>query len=601
MQVQEAVRARDRRRSDGGQVHAAGRTSRVHEVDEPRGDELADRLLCFRGAAADVRREDDVRQPAQRAVEGIAIGQRFLREHVDRGAAHVAGTDAGRQRREVDHLPACEVEEDGARAHLPELALADQAAVRGPAVDMQAHHVGLAEELSQRAALARVAERKPLLQVVVDDLHPHRLRQDRELRSDVAVAHDAEHLPAHLGAAGGGLSPASVVQQAVGIGDASHQHHDLADRHLDDAARVAVRRVEHRDAARGRSGEVHLVGPDAEAPDREQPVGGRQHAWRHAGLRPDAEDAHALDRALEFVLAERVGERLDAVALVAQRAGRVGVYVLAEERGHAALGERGRSRKPVEPQHLVHGTGHTVGAGHHRLALDVLAVGHELVRGAIVADLGVGDAVADRHHAPRKPQRPDRARLAAGLGQQARSVEPRDTLALPRERIAVDALGRDAEVAAHGLHVLAESAGDDMDAARVPLHGRGVPAEGRAQPLPQEAHHRVDVLALDREHRQPPAQALINADRARHAVARDGLDGLDGALAIGVVGQRDARELIESLHRHDGAVEVEDELDGVEVLRRARHVRGSWGRRWRRARRHQAPRGAASAVQRAAR
>ena len=355
-------------------------------------------------------------------------------------------------------MPAREVEEHRTRLHAAQFALADQVVVRRTAVDVQAHRVRLREKLGQRPALARVAERQPFLEVVVDDLHPHRLGKRRQLRADVPVAHDPEHLAAYLRASGGGLPPAAVVQQARGVRHASHQHDELADGQFHHAAGVAVGRVEDRHAVRGGGGEIDLLGADAEAPDRKQPVGGAQDARGDARLGADAQDAHALHGTHQFVLAERIAQHLDPVALVAQQARGVRVHVLAEERRHAALGKRRGARQAVEPEHLVHRASHAVGARHHLFALDVLAVGHELGRRAVVADLGVGDAVADGDDPAGKPESAHHARLAPGLRQRVAAVEARHALALPPQVVAVHLRRRDAEIAAHRLDVLAEAA-----------------------------------------------------------------------------------------------------------------------------------------------
>ena len=187
------------------------------------------------------------------------------------------------------------------------------------------------------------------------------------------------------------------------------------------------------------------------------------------------------------------------------------------------------------------------------------------MRGAGVADLRVGDAVTDGDDASGELQRAHHLGLAAGLRERAGCVEARHHPALPLEVVAVDALGRNAELRAHGLHVLAESARDHVDAVGVAAHRRDVLAERRAEPALEELDHRVHVRATDGEHGKPAPEADVDADRAAHAVAGDGLDGLHRALALRVVGQRDARELVEALEGDDGAVEVEDQLDRLRV------------------------------------
>ena len=58
--------------------------------------------------------------------------------------------------------------------------------------------------------------------------------------------------------------------------------------------------------------EIDLVGADAEAADRDQPVGGVENLGGDLGARADAEQMHALDGLPQRVAVERLRQPLDA-------------------------------------------------------------------------------------------------------------------------------------------------------------------------------------------------------------------------------------------------------------------------------------------------
>ena len=508
-----------------------------------------------------MRGEDHIRDPAQRRVERLFVRVRLGGIDIDGGACEVAGLEARGERLEVDDVAAREVEEVRARLHLAQLALADEMRVLAAAVDMEADDIGLREEFAEVLRAPRVAERHDLGDVVVEDLHAHRLGEHRELRADVAVADDAERLAADLAAALRALAPAARVEDAVALERAAHEHDDLADRELDHAARVRVRRVEDGDATRGGGGEVDLLGADAEAADREEAVRGGEGGGRHAGLRADAEERDALERAGEFGLGQRVGDRLDLVAFVREHVRGVGVDVLEEERDHARLREARGAGEAVDPEELVDAADDAVGARDDILALDVLAVGDELLRGAFVADLAVGRAVADGDDGARELQRAHGGGLALRLREGGVGVVADDGLAVlrPAEVVGDDMVGGDAELGADGHDIVAEARADDIDARGVAADGGLVAAEARREALLQELDGRVDMRAGDRELREAPAEGFVDPDAAFHAVACDAFDREDLGVAVGVVGEREASDLVEALGGDDGRVEVEDE------------------------------------------
>ena len=145
-----------------------------------------------------------------------------------------------------------------------------------------------ARRSARRRAGLGAAERQLGGRVVEHDVHAQRLGHHAELRADIAVADDPQRLAAHFPAVGGGLDPLALMRRHRFREDAPHQHDDLAEHQLGDAARVGERRVEDGDRPLPRVFQCHLVGADAEAAQGDEPVGSGQHARRHLGARADA-------------------------------------------------------------------------------------------------------------------------------------------------------------------------------------------------------------------------------------------------------------------------------------------------------------------------
>ena len=96
VQVDEPVRAGPRGRDRPGRLTLSAVVPSDDVVAQLAGDEPADVLLRLLGRPADVRREDDVGQPAQLGDELVAARLRLDREHVDGRAGDVAGLDVAR-------------------------------------------------------------------------------------------------------------------------------------------------------------------------------------------------------------------------------------------------------------------------------------------------------------------------------------------------------------------------------------------------------------------------------------------------------------------------------------------------------------------------
>ena len=119
------------------------------------------------------------------------------------------------------------------------------------------------------------------------------------------------------------------------------QHDDLADHQLGDAAGVAERRVEHRDAAPARGRQIDLVGADAEAADRHQLVRLAQHLVRKLGARADAEHVDARQPLDQVLFVQRLGQAGDVgVAVIGQIGDGVIVNALKQKDRDLFLGER---------------------------------------------------------------------------------------------------------------------------------------------------------------------------------------------------------------------------------------------------------------------
>ena len=132
---------------------------------------------------------------------------------------------------------------------------------------MQRHDVGARKQIVEPLRRARIAEREFGLDIVIDHLHAEAFGEYADLRADMAVADDAEHLAAYLDAACGRLRPAAAMALRTLLRDAAREHDRFGDHELGHAARVRIWRVEHRNAERlGRLG-IDLIGADAEAAD----------------------------------------------------------------------------------------------------------------------------------------------------------------------------------------------------------------------------------------------------------------------------------------------------------------------------------------------
>ena len=271
------------RQRDLGEVDGRQRGTVVAVADELGGHLATDAFLSLARGAADVRREQHVLEADERRLEVALVALGLDREHVDGCAQDVLRFQGRSQRVDVDHGAARGIDEEAALLHAGNLLGAHHFLRVRRLGHVQAHHVGLGQQLVLRGQLACVAQRQLGLDIVEHHAHAQVFGQQAQLGADVAVADDAQCLATHLERVGGALHPAAPMQQCVLLRNAAHQHDDLGQHQLGHAARVGERCVEHWHPAPGGGIQGNLVGPDAEGADGDQLLGLLQHLGRELG------------------------------------------------------------------------------------------------------------------------------------------------------------------------------------------------------------------------------------------------------------------------------------------------------------------------------
>jgi hypothetical protein len=205
--------------------------------------------------------------------------------------------------------PPAQVQEDDPLLHRREFLLPDEVPVFVPSIDVDRDNVGTAQEFLE-GVLSRVPQGEFLLEVVISDLHPERLGEDGKLGADIPVADDPQPFPPDLVEPRGGLRPDAAVEPAAGLDHPSQEQDHFAQRHLDDAARIAVGSMEDRDALCVARGKIDLFRADAECSDRRQARGPLKDVGSDAGLRTDPQDGHVLHHPGEHFFRGALGNRL---------------------------------------------------------------------------------------------------------------------------------------------------------------------------------------------------------------------------------------------------------------------------------------------------
>ena len=182
-----------------------------------------------------------VRITLGRPISGLSSGSSgplFGGEHVQRRAGQMAGLQCLVQRVDVDHGAARGVDQDGPATHAAD-GLGVHDVLGGLATrHVQRDHVGLFQQLVQRAGGARIAQRQLGFHVVEHHAHAQAFGQRADLRADIAVAHDAQRLAARFESAGRALVPMAQMHARVLFRNAAQQQDGFAQYQLGDRARV---------------------------------------------------------------------------------------------------------------------------------------------------------------------------------------------------------------------------------------------------------------------------------------------------------------------------------------------------------------------------
>eukprot|EP00047_Mylnosiga_fluctuans_P005519 m.240980 g.240980 ORF g.240980 m.240980 type:complete len:346 (+) comp13761_c0_seq1:10-1047(+) len=236
---------------DIGHVDGAHGRPAVDELGHLERNLLADGLLGLLGRPAHVGCQDCVGAALQGCAELLRRAGRLLWKDIKRAARKMTGLKSRGGGLDVDDLAAAGVDEIAALVHLGDLGGPDHTLRGGVCRYVQRHKVGLPEQGLQGLLWLGRAQSKLWDDVIEDDLHAERLGQDRQLRADVAVADQTQRLATHLVAAIGRLLPLAAVQLHAAVACLPGQHDDLGHHQLGDAAGVAIRAVEDRDAVIG--------------------------------------------------------------------------------------------------------------------------------------------------------------------------------------------------------------------------------------------------------------------------------------------------------------------------------------------------------------
>ena len=138
---------------------------------------------------------------------------------------------------------------------------------------------------------------------------PMRLGQHAHLAADVAVADDAQRLAAHLVASSVAILRHLPWCTSLERSPSWRASMTISAIIISATLRVLLNgRVEHRHAALVGGGQLHLVGADAEAAQREQALGLGQRGGGHLRLAADAQHVHVGDALLQLGLGERTAQ-----------------------------------------------------------------------------------------------------------------------------------------------------------------------------------------------------------------------------------------------------------------------------------------------------
>ena len=256
--------------------------------EQVSGDDLgnfdAAFFLRLLGARAEVRRENDVGQFAERMIRR----ERFDDEHVERRTADAAGLQRGDEVVFLHDFTAGAIHEAHAGLHFCEGFGVEHVAgflgdghVNGDEIRLLVNPVGIARGLEAKLLGPRVGEKR----IVGQHAHSERERAFADLGADAARAENAERFAANFGALKKFAVPFAGGHRGVGGGDFAGQRAEHEEGQLGGGEGVAAGRVHHDDPAlRGRL-DIDVVHAHAGAADDFELTRGLEHLLGDLGFR----------------------------------------------------------------------------------------------------------------------------------------------------------------------------------------------------------------------------------------------------------------------------------------------------------------------------
>ena len=286
---------------DVGEVDGVGDGALEQVVGHLLGHLQGDVLLRLAGGGAQVRRADDVGETEQRAVLG-----RLHLEHVEGGAADMAGLEGRGQRALVDQAAARAVDDAHALLGLGKRCRVDDVAGLVGERGVQGDEIGAAQQVVELHLLHAQLHGALGRQEGIEGDHLH-LQADGAVGddgADVAAADHAQRLGVELDAQELRLLPLAALGGAVGLGDLAGERHHQRDGVLGGGDGIAEGRVHDDDALGGGGPHIDVVDADAGAADHLELGGGGDDLLGGLGGGAHREAIVVADDLLQLVLGE---------------------------------------------------------------------------------------------------------------------------------------------------------------------------------------------------------------------------------------------------------------------------------------------------------
>ena len=148
--------------------------------------------------------------------------------------------------------------------------------------------------------LSGVAQRQFVFNIIEEDMHPQRFRQNAELGADVAVTDNPQFLAARFKAPHRQLIPYAAMRLGVGFRHAAQQQQQLTDHQLGHRTGIGEWRVKHRNTAFRGGVQIDLVGTDAEAADGNQFFRRGENLFSQVGTGTQADEMGITDRRFQL-------------------------------------------------------------------------------------------------------------------------------------------------------------------------------------------------------------------------------------------------------------------------------------------------------------